>query len=445
MKYTVTFCSMDTQLESNWLWHSCILLSKLDESLQKLEVVDSWGFYGVPSTDHPESWWKKLKSSVRVDVDFIGNHGKWRHEETRYLDRGVGLHGKTFELTSEQFDSFTRYMNDLAEQEEEAIKEAADFLKLTPQSSVRSYPYESFSSVIYSIEQARARVENRPSRLKPFELRVGLDYWGPHVRDAHTCKSTVIKALNAVLSVEQIHSLTENGQHPTVPRYSGPNEIFYLHSTGPMHAHVKKSGQKVSYRNKIGEEGVRVFWTIPPQLCEVLSAETASLFFLETRHVKEAKEVVSCLQQLEWLLHNAPVAAEQQALKQALIHSVVQCYAQFAVIEKRPQPSKEKMGGWSFFPFTLFQPEQSPLKLKIKAAHALLDAIYHAIEESRQADESSTLYPLAPTQVLAFFKEDDQRKICRLLKRAYPEAEAVEEEELSFSTAGYFALDWRGE
>lgn len=104
MKYAVTFCTTDQEVGSNPLWHSCLLLSKMDETSKLLEVVDNWGFYGLPTTNRNNSWLDQLKIKMGLDVDLIGNHGMLRHEELRFLDQGYGLRGVTFELTKDDFE-----------------------------------------------------------------------------------------------------------------------------------------------------------------------------------------------------------------------------------------------------------------------------------------------------------------------------------------------------
>src|ERR1700722_15753039 len=100
--YTVTFCTMDQETGSSPFWHTCLLLSRLDDHTKKLEVVDNWGFYGLPSPDSNPCL-RRLKIMFRLDLAFTGTHGMLKHEEMRYLDGGKGLHGATFELTEEKF------------------------------------------------------------------------------------------------------------------------------------------------------------------------------------------------------------------------------------------------------------------------------------------------------------------------------------------------------
>ena len=335
MTYAVTFCTIDSRADANPMWHACILLSKMNEVAKKLEVIDTWSFYGLPSTDDPNSITKKLKVALKIDVNLRGNHGKWRHEETRFLDKGVGLHGRTFEVTEEQFNALANHMQILSNHENAAIAEAADFLRLTAKKNPRIYDYEDYSELIFHIEKVKARQEGREARLKPFELNIGFALGGPFVRNSHTCKSHAISALSTVLTKEQIAELTVGGKHPTVPRFSGLSEEFYLYSTGSLSTHKKKSGDIVQFREHIGQNNVQLFWALPPQQFDALSSDTTNLWSLDKGHASKAKKLVSQLIQLEWLLLNAPVAAPYKAGKELLLNEVAQYYKGFATIQPK--------------------------------------------------------------------------------------------------------------
>lgn len=43
MLYFVTYCALDERTGVNPLWHSCLLLSKIQDKVDKLEVVDELG------------------------------------------------------------------------------------------------------------------------------------------------------------------------------------------------------------------------------------------------------------------------------------------------------------------------------------------------------------------------------------------------------------------
>lgn len=393
MKFAVTFCSMDSKAGANPMWHSCVLMSRMDEATKKLEVVDSWSFYGLPSTDASDSLSRKMKEKLKIDVDLQGNHGKWRHEETRYLDKGEGLHGKTFELTEEQFNALEQHFHTIIEQEDQAITETAEFLKIKPKDNPRIYPYEHHSTLIYAIEKAKAEVEGRESRLKPFELRVGFGLGGPYIRDSQTCKSQALSALRIVLSAKQIAELTEYGKHPSVPRYSGLVEDMYLHSTGSLSMHTKKSGAKVHFREQRGTDNVRIFWTIPPQVFDAFTPDVNNLLTVDPEHCAEVKKLVSKLQRLEWVLHNAEVPQQYIGHKQQLIQKVIRCYEEFSII--MPKPDDKKISGFTGLALYLFAHPRSDservLQKKIGMGKMLLNSIYMAIVDGWQIDEVVSL------------------------------------------------------
>src|SRR5690349_653229 len=117
--YTVTLCLMDQDTGANPFWHTCFLLSRLDEGSKKLEVVDNYGFYGLPSTNKT-SLLRKLKIKLGLDVDLNGNHGMLRHEEVRFMDLGCGLHGVTFELTEAKFNELQARCKKMVADQEQA-------------------------------------------------------------------------------------------------------------------------------------------------------------------------------------------------------------------------------------------------------------------------------------------------------------------------------------
>jgi hypothetical protein len=435
---------MDTSVGANPFWHSCMLLSKLDESTdEKLEVVENWGFYGLPSTDKSDSLLKKLKVTIGLDVDLQGNHGMLRHEDTRFLDRGTGLHGVTFELTQQQFELLSANCKKMAAEQDAAIREAATALDLTPKSEkeTRIYPYEDYSALIFAMEKVKAEQGKRPSRLKPFEFRAALGLGGPTVKHSQTCKSQVVGLLSEVLSEEQIERLTEHGKHPTVPRYSGDVENLYLHSTGPLSAHTKKSGETVYFRGPLSEV-TRLFWTLPPQKYETLSSETADLFTVDSEHCGEIRKLVGALQGLEWGLRNSPVPdspikEKLSGYKELLLQEVIQTYTAFSTV--RPKDKTPKTFGWYGFTLSLFalprSKEEEELMLKIEDAKMLLNSIYMAmvnggefIELDPSIDPSAQVAedPNDPELFVTYLPTKTKKELCKILGRSYVEPETEE-------------------
>ena len=453
---------MDTSVGANPFWHSCILLSKMDEATKKLEVVDTWGFYGLPSTDKSNSWTRALKLKLGLDVDLQGNHGMLRHEDTRFLDQGKGLHGTTFEVTEDQFNRLALNCRTMVQEQEEAIAEAVKALGDPPPKSkeqTRIYPHEDYSALIFAMEKVKANQLGRPSRLKPFEFRAFLGLGGPCLRDSQTCKSQVVGLLATVLSEAQIARLTVNGKHPSVPRLSGDMEDILLHSTGPLLAHTKRSGDKVYFRDLINDV-IRVFWTIPPQKCDTLSDETTALFNLDPEYRGEARALVRKLQGLEWALRNTSIPKEHEAVKERLskykeqlINSVINCYQAFALMS--PKSNAPKASGLTGFALSLFfQPrstEEFELMEKIKKAKLLLNSVYMSMVdewaiqdiEQMEPDETSAEQQTdsdpsektstqsaedldndcnEPEVYAAYLSIQDKKALCKVLGRNYTDS-----------------------
>lgn len=425
MKYFVTFCTFDREAGANPLWHSCILFSKMDETTKLLEVVDNWGFYGVPTTQRDNSWLSQLKIKIGLDVDLIGNHGMLRHEEVRWLDLGRGLHGTTFELTQEKFDFLQQSCLKMAEDQEKAISEVVDTQGIKGKSpkETRVYPHEQFSRIIYEIEKIKAQQQQRASRLKPFELRWTWGSWGPTLAESFNCKSQALSLLSLVLSEEQIHRLTDWGKHPTVPRYSGPNESIYLFSTGSLREHKKASGKIVHFRDG-KDPDVKLYWTVPPQNLEALTQDTIDLLAVDDEYCDEIKATVRKLQQLEWVLRNASVPAEYQSIKSELLQRVIECYRSFAIVE--PKEQTPKISGLLGYGLWLLSAPRSKdeqqLQEKIKRAKALLNELYFAVVDHAEIDSDD------PETVASVLSREDKIELCKTIGRNFCEDDESEED-----------------
>ncbi len=444
MKYTVTFCVFDHTVEGNPFWHGSFFLSKLNESKQLLEVVETWGFYGVTSTTDRKSWWGKLKTKFALDVDFQGNHGILTHEEVRFMDLGHGLHGYTFELTEEQFNEIQKRCAKAVADQEAAIKEiVGSQTPSDPARKVRFYKEEPVSKHIFEIEKYKAKMEGRPSRLKPFDLQVSFGLWGPSLEKSHTCKSEALNLLEGILTEEQL----EPFKATSLPRFISGLEPILLHSTGKLRTHTRSSGKEVFYRDR-HDEDVKLYWSVPPQHVEALSADTIDLFSIDEEYVGEVKSTVSKLQRLEWSLRNAFLPTQYQEYKDNLIDKVVACYKAFALVE----PKKDtKISGWQGFALSLFSlprsREEKKLQDKINQAKMLLNSIYMAIVDDWAIDNN---YPseISATEtdedynpleaVVSYLSVDDKKKLCQILGRSYLESEVdedVNEESLPASLA----------
>ncbi|CEK09195.1 hypothetical protein [Legionella hackeliae] len=427
MKFFVTHCVLDRQVGSNPLGHSCILLSQLDEADGKIEVIDQWGFYGVPTTGDRNSFTGQLKITLGLDVDLQGNHGMLRHEEIRFLDMGRGLHGTTFELSEENFRTLQKRCADMARDQENAIREIVEPLGLKGKSDneTRIYSHEKFSTHIFALEKERAKQEGRPSRLKPFEFNLSMTFWGPDLNQSFTCKSQAVSLLEGILTPKQLSQLTVNGKHRAVPRYSGKTETIFLHSSGPLRKHTKHSGEEVYYRD-LKDEGVKLYWTLPPQELEVLSPATTNLLQIPEDYRSQVKSLVSRLQRLEWLFINAELEEAYNSSRHRLIDEIRQTYGAFSKITNKKEG--EKISGWyGYFLSLLSAPRdanEAALLQKIKNAQSFLNCIYIAVVDSWEIEDTDS-----PEAVAAYLSVADKKALCSIVGRSYLEPEKQEEAE----------------
>lgn len=442
--YTVTFCTMDQETGSNPFWHTCLLLSRFDEKTKKMEVVDNWGFYGLPSTV-PDSLLRKVKVKIGLDVDLAGNHGMLRHEEMRYLDLGCGLHGVTFELTEAKFNELQKKCANMAVEQTQAIDEIVKPLNLqgkTPEKT-RIYPYEDISEHIYAIEQAKAKQEKRPSRLKPFELSV--------FKTANTCKVQVLRLLDGILMPEQIKRLS--GSVHAISRCSGKMEKMYLHSSGSTRQHVKRSGEVIHYRD--GEDkSVKLHWTLPPQEIETQSGEVRNLFKIPNDYCDEVKQLVRQLQRLEWLFMNAVFDKKYLPYRDDLITLIREHYEAFAVVE--PKSAVSANHSWSDSLMGLFtiprNENEEILKDNLDNAKDLINNLYMAIvddwkieervsvadEKSRPVDEKTVHNDgegisdeVDLESLAAYLAPDKKNELCKIIGRNFVKTDYDSELQLS--------------
>jgi hypothetical protein len=439
MKYFVTYCASDQDVGANPLWHSSILLSQWEEGKDKIEVLHNWGFYGMPTSENKDSLLGKIRISLGLDIYLTGNHGMFKEEDTRFYDRGKGLHGASFELTHSQCEQLKEECNRIIAEQEAAIREVVEpqGIKGKPLAEVRHHTHEEFSSLIYALEQIKAKQQGREPRLKPFYLSLSVGFWGLSTETSKNCKTQSLSVLAKILNPEQICRLTDNGNHPTIPRKSGKMEDIYLHSTGPLREYTRKSGDKEYYRNVKEDSEVKLYWTIPPQEFEALSEDT-NVFHMDKTYCERIKPLVKRLQALEWLVRNADVPQNLKPYKQSLIRQIIERYTCFSVIKEK-QPTSA-MGEWHARAFSLFllpkNTEEKALEKQIERGNDLLNSLYMAIvdnwvieDEHLLEDPSSLEYllsestlPTSPVEAIAsYFSVKDKQHVCSILGRSYCE------------------------
>lgn len=410
--YTVTYCTMDETLGANPFWHTCLLLSCFDEHSKKLEVVESWGFYGLPTTNQ-ESLLRTLKIKVGMDVDLYGNHGMLRHEEMRYLELGVGLHGATFEVAEENFRVLQDKCKMMADRQQQAIDDAVKSfnLKGKPQAHTRIYPYEHLSKHILALEEAAAKEQNRSPRLKKFAL----SFFEPH-----TCKMVVLDLLEGVLTPSQVNRV--RGFHHAVSRFSGKMENILLHSSGPLRQHAKRSGETVYYHDG-ADAGVKLHWTLPPQEIETMSGEVKDLFKVHDEHCDGVKKVVRKLQQLEWLFRNAMFEQKNFDRRDRLVNLIREHYEVFAVVE--PKTPRLETSRWVNTALWLLSmpgdDDEKAIMDHLAQAKYFINALYMAMDNPKSSeDEDNAKEDDIDLVVLAgCLDPDKQRELCKIIGRSY--------------------------
>jgi hypothetical protein len=415
MQYTVTFCVFDGTAGANPLWHGSFFLSKLDESKKMLEVVETWGFYGLTSTGDKQSYLEQFKRENKMDVDFLpGNHGMLIHEEVRFMDLGHGLHGYTFELTEDKFKELQKRCKDRADDQWQAIQEIVGDgtqFPTDPTRKGRIYPQEAYAKEIFKIEQTKAKINGQPSRLMPFDLF--------NLQKSNNCKAAAISLLEGILTEEQLAPFKRTG----IPRLIRGLESICLHSSGPLREHSKDSGQKVYFRDMKDKE-VKLYWTVPPQHIDGLSADTNNLCIIDGQYIKKIRQLAQQLQNVEWFIRNASLPEKYQESKEKLIQTIVAAYQEFSLIEPREEIKKSK---WMNFGFSLFavprNKEEKKIQDKINQAEELLNSLYMAIVDAWEMEDQA----LADAEALVtYLSERDQQKLCDIIGRNYVKDEEVQ-------------------
>lgn len=378
--YTVTYCTQDQDVGANPLWHTCFFLSRYDEQTKKMEVVEAWGFYGLPTTQG-QSWGRWLKMKLALDVDLWGNHGMLRPEDTRFMDTGSGLHGVTFEITEAKFIALQAKCKRTVEKQETAINNAVEKFGLKGDPKPRIYKYEKLGPHIFELEKAAAAEQGRSPGLREFSFAFS---------DPHTCKMETIRMNEETLTPEQIERVT--GLHQAVSRFSGKMEAISLHSSGPMRKHTKASGDVVWYRDAGKDKEVKLYWTVPPQEIETLSDETRQLFEVHADYVDDVKSFAKQLQKLEALFRNARLDQKYEACRQKLLTFIIKNYEVYSIIE--PKPACETDNSWSasFMYMWSKQPRdanEKNLQSKLKCSEGIFRSLHDAIGDTKSAEQLS--------------------------------------------------------
>jgi len=449
-QHLITYGAIDGKY-GNPLWHTFFLLS-VAEPGKPIEVIDTWSYYGPKSSEHNwlQKQFNKVKKVVKMDVDFRGNHGMLVHEKARWLDRGDGaIHGVTFQVSEEDFNRLEERCQKFAKAQNDAIDEAALALglKVDPDYPYRIYPLEKYSRQIYDYEKAQAEKEGRSSRLQPFEFWLSMTLGGLSLRHSYVCKSGVLAMLETVLTEPQIKRLTENNNHPTIPRYSGALENLYLYSEGPLNwnKHEKQ------YFRKLDTPGVKLYWTLPPQEIEMHGRQNENLLKISSTYRADAKAIINQLQRLEWLFINANVGELLKEKKEKLLERIREHYKAFSIVPEKPRNNAPKTS-WTDYALSIFSlprdQDEAELLKHIKRGKALVNSLYFAstlsdinIDDNASsfelsAEEQRALAPyladdheisyLHPLDVMAsYLNPNDKKELCEIAGRSYQHPDSL--------------------
>ena len=380
----------DQEAGSNPFGHTCLIFSKLNKYGEKIQVENCFGYYaaaewqgykkdpdyfGKAITGSTLSLFAKLKRALGLDLDFIGSHGTLKQEEMRYIDRGVGLNGRTFELTQPEYEKLYRECESRIDKQTEAITDMAKFLNtIGEKTSARN---------IYIAECMHAEREGRRSRLEPFELRFKPAKKIITMIGSTTCKSMALKILNT--SEVEKDSLFEFSKR-TFPLDGVKKSKVHLHSSGPLSSHYsRRTKQNYFFRKWSGETNIH--WSLPPKENMVYQ----SFSYHTHQHVlgdlyDQAEKLVVKIQKIEWELIAINTKSSEEENKAALLYKLRRAYQPLAIMHEGNQDLK--------------------FKSSIKQCKLILSELYQAILEN---DPSVT-----------FLDKKSIEKICKILNKPAP-------------------------
>lgn len=373
----VSWCAMNQEVGANPLWHGCLILSVQMDENSPVQVIDSVGFYGVTPCSDTNRLSRFLKKQIGLNIDLTGGYGELRHEEMRFLDKGVGLEGITFHLSQQQFYKLRQEIAYDIEQQEIAkdaawhgiamdmqkdpklvdkarialaannkpFDEQAIYAYLRQQAQEKAKPSE-----VYQKELAYAQQNRKKPRLKPFEFRTS---WTPFTvvtfADSHTCKNVSANLLNrAHIPLEWRKELGLDSSSATMPRYSGKAnaEALQLYSEGQYSEHKSSRTAKVhkfrEWKPELPQNAdgkPKLFWAIPPNIIVANHTEQqTSQAFIDTLTIpaethQVLSDIMKQLQQTEELLFQSELANSEPKL-QFVIDELHSCITAFNIPQK---------------------------------------------------------------------------------------------------------------
>lgn len=370
--------------------HACILISYWPGGANRIEVLNCYGFYGVPATTNFAPL-RTIKRSLALDTDFWGNHGILKVEEMRFLDKGVGLNGVTFEINFEQLNKLKGDCLKMIRDQEAAMKEGAQRLQ------AMGLPVN--SRAIYDWEKMVAQASRRESRLKPFELHFSIGMTGPSTQGTNACKHMAVNLLRGIgLPTCKMDAIIAN----TFPRYSGTTSPIVLHAEGGEQVHTKRSGQQVFFRawgNPTDSKRARVYWSLPPQLLLTDDEALKNQFIFPEPFQDELLRLVPQLQCIHTLIKNTQVLNQHQGRKTLYLNKLEELYTSFAYIYENGSPFMESFDALANF------------------THDINASIWHEDDDGTLAAFPCALDESVQTQIcyaLGHYSPADEESVLRL-------------------------------
>jgi hypothetical protein len=268
IRHYVSYCVMDTEAGANPFWHACLILSTQKHPEGPIHVDDAIGFYSQPSTTtNPLT--KAAKHVLGFKIDLQDSHGVLKQEKMRDLD-GNGLHEISFSITKEQYEALRASYKEQMAIEKKAIEELNKDLREA------GLPENAYTR--YIRERSLAEKENRPPRLKPFHIAMGLTPKGLDSTKSHACKNAALESLVESQIIDEVlrERITGNKLEHAFPRF-GQGKLLKparLVSTGDPEAHESQKSNKVYY-NRSWEKN-RLYWATSPHLYHTNEPTTAT-------------------------------------------------------------------------------------------------------------------------------------------------------------------------
>lgn len=320
-KYYVTYGVMDGEAGANPLWHAFLMLSTQYET-GHVEVIDAVGFYSQPSTT-TNPIHRGIKDLLGFKVDLQDGHGITQQEKMRDLDKN-GLHGVSFEITSEQFTALQNLYKKNMRLEREAIEELNLFFGDSSNGFTRYIGEQSIS------EQSE---KSHLPRLKPFHITMELTHKGLNSHGSHACKNYALNLLleSQIINEETHKKILGGAAGYAFPRFSQLIQPLKLVSIGEPEKHHSRSNQ--TFYNRVWGNN-KLFWATSPLPINSIIPVSALAQEMNQNRCEYLCNVLNRVSEIELALrkklHNLPSFAPRHQSLQIQIDRVQALYDLFS-------------------------------------------------------------------------------------------------------------------